>query len=1269
MAYQDVTELVIDADTSGADQYSSAMDKAATSAESTIGSAQAAALAIAGVGAASIGALAGLRGFVDYVGGQTQVLVDMAERARLAGISTREFQQILLAARTSGLSEKDFNSGFDKLASDITDAGRGVTQFGKLLEMNGVSLRSQNGELKTTGVVIKDLANLVQNASPQVAQKIAEISGVTKAWVPFLRQGAEGIEAAKKEAEALGVVIDDSMIQQAEEFNRQWKQAVGVWDLQLKASLTQLLPLMIQLADYAIKVINAVGAVTAEVSRWVTPDDKKTKTQLDGQIDQAMQLLDLMDKIGKSTSDIDNGMVKFKSQRGLAALGLPEDSDVKTLESYIAKLRELYNTRPSARVPISGGTTVLPPTGGGEKADALENEIQRIEKHIAVIKADTEAVGQGEAARAGLRAEASLYAAAEKAGITDLEKYADGFFKLREQIESVTAALLKARVNSDIKFGQQTVGLSQESVQIAQQLRGIYPDVEAALNSTEAAQMRVLNLQKDLSAGFQDVGKSMFGAFLSGKNVMDAMVQSLDNVAKKLADKAFDNLLEGALTGNPAQMAIGAVQAGASALITVFTGDQKAKKALQEAKDEWAKAAPAFENFMKTLSGGVNGSLATTFMQLGDRVYEFLVKATKAEDWAAVTRASDAYNASVYRATDSFKQSFGGMLDAINAGLGPDSPFSAASTNIKAVGETLKGFIDDVRVAYANDRVAAAQGGQPLIAGGGESQIAEATAAAQRYMLSLLGQSPVLSETAAAIQKVNGTAVQLRSVLFDLGVTAEDAAASIDAGVVAAMRELATKFTDSLQREINEAVGQSYLNSTADLIAKRTASLGDAALLGTGTDLVDRWFSVQAQKLVDEAKLTGDAFAQLVAAFPQLQGVVHSFIDQAEIDASATAAAQARMQEAQTQLQTATSDLTSAYQAQSSALEATISSMTSYISGLRKLQDSLKLNDSLSPLSAQEKYLEAQRQFRDTFALAQGGDSEAQSRVQEALTAYLDQSKSFNASTAAYYADFTEAQGSLAALEAAGQRQLTTAQQELALLNQQVSGLIAINNLVMSVAQAIANLAAAQGNLNSQRDWGSRPEINRLLVQGMQSLGINYTGNFGANSGFQEWVNSQVQSVQDAIYQIASAIPTSLIDFYARQGLQNGGIVGSFANGGVIGNGTYGVDSVVARYAGGGNIALAGGEYVMPANQTRANLPMLEAMRSGRGAANNDNGAVVAELRAVRAELAALRQTTAAAGQHVGSRVDASAGVQKQSAAETRQATNRPAPYGTRKAG
>jgi hypothetical protein len=90
---------------------------------------------------------------------------------------------------------------------------------------------------------------------------------------------------------------------------------------------------------------------------------------------------------------------------------------------------------------------------------------------------------------------------------------------------------------------------------------------------------------------------------------------------------------------------------------------------------------------------------------------------------------------------------------------------------------------------------------------------------------------------------------------------------------------------------------------------------------------------------------------------------------------------------------------------------------------------------------------------------------------------------------------------------------------------------------------------------------------------------------------------------------------------YAKlHGYQNGGIVGMYANGGIVGNGLFGIDSVMARFASGGYIGLAGGEGIINAQATQrmGGAPAIAALNAGRY--NNDNGwrDVVAEVKSLR---------------------------------------------------
>jgi hypothetical protein len=102
--------------------------------------------------------------------------------------------------------------------------------------------------------------------------------------------------------------------------------------------------------------------------------------------------------------------------------------------------------------------------------------------------------------------------------------------------------------------------------------------------------------------------------------------------------------------------------------------------------------------------------------------------------------------------------------------------------------------------------------------------------------------------------------------------------------------------------------------------------------------------------------------------------------------------------------------------------------------------------------------------------------------------------------------------------------------------------------------------------------------------------------------------------------------------------------VGGMAEGGIVGNGLYNKDSVVARYSGGGSIALAGGEAVTRASSVNAStIGMLNHINRTGSAPKSDNSdvvrtlaqgfngqttAIVTELRALSNRVGSLEDTT-----------------------------------------
>lgn len=199
----------------------------------------------------------------------------------------------------------------------------------------------------------------------------------------------------------------------------------------------------------------------------------------------------------------------------------------------------------------------------------------------------------------------------------------------------------------------------------------------------------------------------------------------------------------------------------------------------------------------------------------------------------------------------------------------------------------------------------------------------------------------------------------------------------------------------------------------------------------------------QFKAVVDSLDLTTEAGAKMFATLMNIAPAFAQTIDDTEKLAN-----------------DARSALTDAYNRESQAIKDTQSKMQSLVTTLKQLGSDSLLSD-MSPLTPQEKYLEAKSQFENVAQKAQNGDVDAQGQFQAAYSAFLSASKVANASGDQYKKDFLYAQKVTQQATEWAQKQVDVAKATLDALNKQVEGLIDVNAGLLTVSQAIANLITA----------------------------------------------------------------------------------------------------------------------------------------------------------------------------------------------------------------
>lgn len=219
--------------------------------------AKTAALSIAAVGAAALGAAFSI---VKLAEGASDYASEIDDSSQRTGIAADKFQEYAYAAKLSGIETAGLEKAMIKQQKTFADASEGSKTAAAAYQRLGIDIKSVGSSADAFDAVISALADTQDETTRNAIAN--DIFGKSYAdLAPLLNEGADGINQLKQEAVNLGIVMGNDAVQAGAEFGDKMdslKSTIGGLANLIGAAA---LPTLIKLVDFARSAVAALSQV------------------------------------------------------------------------------------------------------------------------------------------------------------------------------------------------------------------------------------------------------------------------------------------------------------------------------------------------------------------------------------------------------------------------------------------------------------------------------------------------------------------------------------------------------------------------------------------------------------------------------------------------------------------------------------------------------------------------------------------------------------------------------------------------------------------------------------------------------------------------------------------------------------------------------------------------------------------------------------------------------------------------------------------------
>ena len=296
----------------------------------------------------------------------------IGKTADKVGVGVEALQEYRFAAELAGVNSKTLDMALQRLTRRVGQAAQGSGELKETLERYGIAVRDAEGNTRSTEAVLDDLADAIQGANSEAEQLLIGFKAFDSegaALVNALRNGSKGLADMRREARELGIVLDESMVRQAEDANDTLTRMSSILSVNLDKALISLAPSIEafgtlfamaapHIGDAATAVIKLVGGINAlSVSAL--------KEEVGGLNEEIAALLD--------TSEF------FEDQQAMVTQARAEE--IFALRKERAELLALIETK-EADAEVTKKLLALPPGEGATGAGPTDKQLDANQKFL-----------------------------------------------------------------------------------------------------------------------------------------------------------------------------------------------------------------------------------------------------------------------------------------------------------------------------------------------------------------------------------------------------------------------------------------------------------------------------------------------------------------------------------------------------------------------------------------------------------------------------------------------------------------------------------------------------------------------------------------------------------------------------------------------------------------------------------------------------------------------------------------------------------------------